>query len=126
MMAWSSVSCMLIDELLAKEHRFWRAAGDADFYREHFADDGLMVFHIGLMSKDDVVASMSGAEEWESYTIDSPTCVPITSDVAALVYTTVATTADGSEYTAAVTSVYSRRDAGWTLVLHQQTPRSFD
>jgi hypothetical protein len=111
------------DTVLDLEGRFWMAAGDPDFYRENFADDGVMAFHIGVMGKEDVVDAMSGAEEWESYTIDDPRFVQVSDDVAALTYTTAAFSPGSDEpYEAAITSVYAYRDGRWLLVLHQQTP----
>jgi hypothetical protein len=115
---------MSIEEtLLDLEGRFWEAAGDVDFYREHFADDGVMAFHVGVMSKSDVLDAMDGADEWESYTIDDPRFVQISDTVASVTYTTAAYAPGSDEpYEAAITSVYAHRDGRWLLVLHHQTP----
>ena len=43
------------------ERRFWEAAGDPDFYERHLASEATMAFHIGVMSRDEVVASPKGA-----------------------------------------------------------------
>lgn len=111
------------DQVLELEHRFWKAAGDPQFYRDRFADDGVMAFHVGVMGKDEVVDAMFGAEEWASYTIDEPRFVMVSDDVVALVYTTRAVPAGGTgTYEAAITSVYTRRGDDWLLILHQQTP----
>lgn len=113
----------LRDELIGLERRFWESAGDPVFYQDRFADDGVMAFHVGVMTKADVVASMVGAPEWDSYTIDDPVVVEISDDVASLTYTTFAVPHDSVEaYRAALTSVYARRDGEWLLVIHQQTP----
>lgn len=113
----------LREELIELEKAFWRAAGDPGFYQEKFADEGVMAFHIGIMTKDAVVDSMAGAEEWASFTIDDLHFVAITDDVASLTYTTVAKPAFAPQlYRAVITSVYAKRDDEWTLVLHQQTP----
>ena len=111
------------EELIELETAFWRAAGDRDFYQERFADDGVMAFHVGIMSKNQVLEAMAGADEWESFTFDDVHFVPITDDVAALTYTTIAAPVGYPEvYRAAITSVYAKRNETWTLVLHQQTP----
>lgn len=111
------------DELIELERRFWESAGDPVFYQDRFADDGVMAFHVGVMTKADVVASMVGAPEWASYTIDDPVVIEISDDVASLTYTTMALSSDSDEeYRAALTSVYARREGEWMLVLHQQTP----
>lgn len=111
------------EALLELEGRFWEAAGDVAFYRDNFADDGVMAFHVGIMGKGEVLEAMGGAAEWESYTFEDPRFVQVTDDVAALTYTTSAV-APGSEepYEAAITSVYVRREGRWLLVLHQQSP----
>jgi Domain of unknown function (DUF4440) len=111
------------DQLVSLEERFWEAAGDPDFYREHFADDGLMALPVGLMTKPQVVQAMESASEWSDYTIDDLRWVDVGDDVAALVYTTTAKRDDSDgTYRAAVTSVYVNRGGEWQLVLHQQTP----
>ncbi|HSJ83788.1 MAG TPA: nuclear transport factor 2 family protein [Acidimicrobiia bacterium] len=110
-------------ELIALERSFWESAGDPQFYRENFADDGVMAFNIGTMGKDEVVASMQGAPEWANYTIDEPVLVQLGPDAASLTYTTVAQPpGNGDVYRAALTSVYVRRDGRWLLAVHQQTP----
>jgi hypothetical protein len=111
------------ETLLELEARYWRAAGDVAFYRDNFADDGVMAFSIGVLDKDEILEAMDGAGEWESFTIDDRRFVQVADDVASLTYTTTATTPGASEpYVAAITSVYARREGRWLLVLHQQSP----
>jgi predicted GH43/DUF377 family glycosyl hydrolase len=111
------------DRLLELEAEFWEAAGDPDFYRANFADDGLMAFTVGIMTKHEVLAAVAAADSWSSFTIEDPRYVEVGDDVAALVYATEARHADpGGEYRAVVTSVYVNRGGDWQLVLHQQTP----
>jgi len=111
------------DRLLELEAEFWEAAGDPDFYRANFADDGLMALPVGIMTKPEVVAAMDGATEWESFTIEDPRYVELGDEVAALVYATVALEPGADEeYRAVITSVYVNRGGVWMLVLHQQTP----
>lgn len=113
----------LREQLLEMETRFWEAAGDPGFYRDHFATDGLMALPVGIMTKDEVVAAMDGAEEWAEFTIEDPHLVEVGNGVAALVYRTDASRDSSTEnYRALVTSVYVDRGGDWTLVLHQQTP----
>lgn len=112
-----------MDEIIELERRFWEAAGDPAYYEERFADEGVMVFSVGVMDKQAVVASMEGAAEWPRFTIDDPKIIEITPEVVSLTYTTEAYQAGSDEpYRAGVTSVYARRGGGWRLVLHQQTP----
>ncbi len=113
----------LEETLLDLERQFWQAAGDPDFYRGGFADDGVMAFHVGIMNKAEILRSMDGAGEWAEFSIDEPRFVQIAPDAASLTYTTRARPAGSDEhYAAAITSVYARRGEGWLLVLHQQTP----
>ncbi|HSK06594.1 MAG TPA: nuclear transport factor 2 family protein [Acidimicrobiia bacterium] len=114
---------MARDRLLELEAEFWEAAGDPDFYRTNFADDGLMALPVGIMTKSEVVAAIDGAPARESFTIDDPRYVEVGDDVAALVYATVAREPGADEeYRALITSVYVNRGGDWRLVLHQQTP----
>lgn len=113
----------LREQLLDLETRFWEAAGDPGFYREAFADDGLMALPTGIMTKDDVVAAMDGAEEWAGFIIEDASIVEVGAGVAALVYTADASRASSPDrYRALVISVYAEREGAWALVLHQQTP----
>lgn len=113
----------LSEQLIELEAQFWRAAGDPEFYRDRFADDGVMAFHVGIMTKTRIMQSISGADRWESFTIDDPHVVAISDNVASITYSTVANRVGSQEkYLAAITSVYADRGDGWKLVLHQQTP----
>ena len=112
----------LMETLLDLERRFWDAAGDVGHYEKHFADDGMMAFHVGILDKPTILDAMEGAVPWRSATIDEPRLVHVDHEVAALVYTTEAVAADNASYRAAITSVYAYRNGDWTLVLHQQTP----
>jgi hypothetical protein len=111
------------EDLVGFERDFWQAAGDPDFYREHFADDGRCVFGVGILDKEATVASMYGAGEWTDVTFDELSIVGVADDVQALTYEATGTGADGDTYRANVTSVYVRRGGEWQLILHQQTPR---
>jgi hypothetical protein len=111
------------DHLVSLEERFWESAGNPDFYRENFADNGVMALPVGLMTKTQVVDAMENVSEWSDYTIDDLRWVDVGNDAMALVYTTTAKRDDSDgTYHAAVTSVYANRDGEWQLVLHQQTP----
>jgi hypothetical protein len=111
------------NRLLELESAFWESAGDSRFYRENFADDGVMALPDGLMTKAQVVSAMEEATPWSSFTIDDLRFVDVGDDVTALVYTADAAR-DGGDggYRAAISSVYVNRGGNWRLVLHQQTP----
>lgn len=112
----------VLETLLELERRFWET-GDEAYYRDHFADDGLMAFHVGVMDKKDIIGAIDGADPWTSCSIIDPRLVQVHDGVAALVYTTEAhSKASDRPYRAAITSVYAHRDDAWWLVLHHQTP----
>jgi hypothetical protein len=111
------------EELIELEGAFWRAGGDPGFYRDRFADDGVMAFNVGIMTKHQILDVVDRAIPWERFTIDNPRFVALTDDVTSLTYTTTAkATGSLEEYRAAVTSVYVQREGTWVLILHQQTP----
>lgn len=111
------------DQPIDIEKAFWRSSGDQEFYRAHVAEEGLFVLSMGVMSKEDVVAAMAGAEPWESFEIGDPSWVTISDDVVGLVYEARARRGvDAGEYRASILSVYRRQDGDWQLILHQQTP----
>lgn len=66
---------------------------------------------------------MGAAEPWRSVAMEDVREVALGPDQIALAYRARAhRDGDPSPYEAGVTSVYARREAGWQLVLHQQTP----
>ena len=113
-----------LDELLALEEGFWRAAGSRDAYAAHLADDAVHVFPGWGATTDNerVLQAVEAVEPWETFSIDDPRLVDLGEGAAALVYTAHARRAGRDEYVAAMTSVYRRAANGWKLVIHQQTP----
>lgn len=113
-----------LDELLALEEGFWRAAGSREAYAAHLSDDAVHVFPGWGATSDNerVLQAVETVEPWETFSIDDPTFVELGEGAAALVYTAHARRAGQDEYVAAMTSVYRRADNSWKLVIHQQTP----
>ncbi len=119
----ASPSSNATDELLKLETGFWDAAGDGDFYREHMAAHGLCVLPVGVLDKDDTVSAIAAAEPWHEFTIDDLRTVDLGDDEAALCYRAEASRdSDADQYTALISSVYTRIGGRWKLTLHQQTP----
>lgn len=114
-----------MDDLERLEHRFWKAAGDPEFYRRHFADDGLCVFGFGVLDRDATVASMTEAQPWTDLRMQDVRTIRLGPGAAALTYDAQAARGDVG-YRAMVSSTYVHRDGRWQLILHQQTPRSPD
>jgi predicted GH43/DUF377 family glycosyl hydrolase len=111
------------EELLALERHFWNAAGgDREGYESNLAADALHAFPgWGVTDRERVLAAVAESRPWDRFTIEDPRVVQLGAGAAAVVYTTHADRA-GKKYDAAITSVYRRRDDGWELVVHQQTP----
>lgn len=103
------------------EAGFWRAAGDGNFYRKNFAENGICVFGFGVLDKQQTVASIESSPPWTSVEMQDVTTIAISSDVVALAYRAHAARNDDL-YEATVSSVYVNRDGRWQLALHQQTP----
>lgn len=117
---------MDVDELLDLEHRGWSSLCDgtgADFYGSIMTADGAMVLAHGMvLDRSAVVASLAEAPPWRRYEIADERLVPIGDCAAMLVYTGRAHRDDEPAFVALMSSVYTRTDEGWRLVLYQQTP----
>lgn len=111
----------LDDELLELEHRFWGAAGDGDFYRQHMADDGLLLIPFGIFDKPATVAAVDDATPWSSYEIHDPAVLTHGGAAATLCYRAEADR-EGTPFRAAISSTYRRHGERWLLAVHQQTP----
>lgn len=109
-------------ELLEAEEAFWGATGNAEFWRENLDEGGLVALSMGLMDKATVIQTQEDAKPWESFSLDDVRVLSLSDKIASISYRVSASRANAPEYSAVVTSVYSRRDGGWTLTVHQQTP----
>jgi Domain of unknown function (DUF4440) len=115
------------------EERGWQAlataptdAGTAalDFYGRVLDDTVVMLLPGGLVLDDRaaIVESMGGPP-WSAYRIERLVERRPTADTALVTYGVVARRGDDPEYSALIASLYVRRDDGWRLAFHQQTPR---
>jgi hypothetical protein len=113
-----------MEDLLALERGFWESPGHPEYYEQHMAADGLVIFAFegGLIDKPAVLASVEPAGPWASYDIASPQLVHLSADCVALVYAATARRTGEPDYRANITSVYVRRNGAWQLGLHQQSP----
>ncbi|HWM18943.1 MAG TPA: nuclear transport factor 2 family protein [Ilumatobacteraceae bacterium] len=116
------------DELVELEQRGWEAlsteGAGGTFYAEMLDDEPIMLLPGGMVLTDRaaMVEAMSGPP-WKSFRLEDPTARMLTDDSGIVAYGVVARRPDGDEYTALMSSVYVRREAGWRLAFHQQTPR---
>lgn len=112
----------LQNELMEREKQFWNALDNPDFYRENMANDALAVIDGLVKTHDDAVAMTQDMPvKFDSVRFQNPRFVQISDDTAAVTYEG---TADrkGQHYAARITSVYSRRNGKYLLVLTTHTP----
>lgn len=83
----------------------------------------VMVLPGGIVLDDraGILESMSG-EPWSSYDLEELVMLEPTDDVAVVIYRVAARRDGHPDYRAIVSSTYARREDGWKLALHQQTP----
>ncbi|MBP2408095.1 nuclear transport factor 2 family protein [Brachybacterium fresconis] len=118
---------MIIDELLALEHRGWDSLCDGtgdDVYGRLLTADGVMVLAHGMVfDRPTVIASLAEAPPWQRYEIRDARLIEIDAATAILVYTGIASRdEDEQPFRALMSSTYTRRDGQWRLALYQQTP----
>jgi hypothetical protein len=75
----------------------------------------------GVSSRDSI-ASQADADRWHDVHLDVEGFLQPTEDVALLTYRARAVRADEKPYAARVSSGYVKRDGGWKMMFHQQTP----
>ncbi len=114
----------LTNELMALERGFWEAATDRDFFREHLADEAVMVFPygVGAMDKAMVLYTIrADVEAWTSLEFTEEQVVRLGDDAAVITYKVAAGRSDDEPFKAFISSTYVRRDGNWLLAFHQQT-----
>ncbi len=116
------------EELAALERQGWDAlSSDGEtaraFYDEVLDERVVMLLPGGKVLDDraTIVESMSG-QPGTAYALDGMRTFRPTADTGVVTYGAVAER-DGQQYSALMSSIYVRRNDGWKLVFHQQTPR---
>lgn len=111
-----------VEELLPIEKSLW--TGGPNAYREHVDEACLLAFTkmARVSSRDEVVATVAHGPRWRELEIDVQGLIQPASDVAIFTYRASAVRGDDERYRALVGSGYVRRDDGWKLIYHQQTP----
>ena len=111
------------DELMEREAQFWNALDDPDFYRDNMAKDALAVINGEVKTRDDAIAMTHEMPvKWENIRFRNLRFVQISDDTAAVTYEGTADQKTGEHYAATITSVYTRRDGKYLLVLTTHTP----
>lgn len=116
-----------MNDLLELEKQGWKAlsekGGAAEkFYASILREDAIMLFPGGILieGRQSILQSL-GAQPWDTFEIENPKTVALTSNVGTLVYRVTALRKGQQPYVAQVSSTYVRDDR-WRLVVHQQTP----
>ncbi len=112
-------------ELELLERRGWDALSGPDgaaFYEGVTADEALMVFPGIVLDKAQSLRAIADAPLWSRYELSDIRVVEGTPDATFVTYRATAARTGEGEYRALMTTVYVRRERGWQLVLHQQTP----
>lgn len=120
---------MTDSELVELEEQGWRALSSTGqaatgFYERVLDHTVLMVLPGGVMldNRSAILRSMSG-QPWSRFALDDVRILHITPDVGVVAYGVVAQREGSPPYSALVSSSYVRREGGWKLTFHQQTPR---
>lgn len=110
------------DELLSIEERLW--TGGPEAYRENVDDECLVGFTemAGVMTRDEIARSVEEGSRWRDLEIEVAGLLRPADGVVFLTYRAGALRGGDDRYRALVSSGYVRRDDGWKLTFHQQTP----
>jgi hypothetical protein len=108
---------------MEREKQFWNQMDNPDFYRDNMAKDALAVINGEVKTRDDAVAmTREMPVRWDNIRFEHPRFVQISDDTAAVTYEGTAERKIGERYAAAITSVYTRRDGRYVLVLTTHMP----
>ncbi|GAA1148724.1 DUF4440 domain-containing protein [Nesterenkonia lutea] len=115
-----------LDELWTIEHDGWTSlcqGRGGTFYGELMTNDAIMILVNGtVMDRKTIAATLDGAPEWASFTLDDARLVKTGSDSAALVYRARADRGTHeTAFEATMTSVYRVIAGAPRLTLYQQT-----
>jgi hypothetical protein len=116
----------VLDEVLELERAGWNSLCDgtgSSYYAGVMTPEAVMVLANGMvMDRDTVVASLSQSPPWRTYELADSRLIRPSADTAILVYIGTGYR-EGAEpaFVGAMSSVYTRTDAGWKLALYQQT-----
>ncbi len=113
--------------LVSLEEQGWQALSQgtgADFYQKNLTDHALMVFPIGVLTREQSIETIKAAPPWASFRIEDPRVIALTDDSAILTYRCTAQRAGQEPYSALMTTVFVRHEGAWKTAFHQQTPVS--
>jgi hypothetical protein len=111
--------------LIGLERAGWEAlASDRGvrFYQDVLLDTGVMIFPVGVFGKAEALQGIASAPPWDRYELREVRVLRLGESAASVVYAVEAQRADQPAYRARMSSTYVRREDGWKLALHTQTP----
>ena len=115
-----------MDELVELEHQGWASLCNgtgATFYGQLMSANAVMVLaHGWVLNREAVMASLNDAPPWQSYAISGERLIEVDEHTAALVYEARASRGDDDQFHALMSTVYTRSQGQWRIVLYQQTP----
>lgn len=118
------------DELIELEERGWIALSSggqaaAEFYQAMLDAEVVMLLPGGtrLTDRSLTIDVMSGAP-WSDFRLEVPQVLWPTAETGVITYGVTAHRDGQPEYSALVSTLYVRREDGWKVSFHQQTPRS--
>ena len=101
----------LHDLLLGLERQGWEALSSGrggEYYREHLAENALMAFPFGIMTREDAIEAMEAAPAWSMFEIHDARVVSLTADSGVLAYRAVAQRTGEAPYFAIISSTFVR------------------
>ena len=112
----------LEQDLMELERKFW--TGNAEFFRQHLDEKCLTAFkdRAGVQNKEAIAGMVKEGETWRNLKMDEKGFVVLDPNAVILTYEADGDRKNGEHYQAVVSSGYVRRDGGWKLAFHQQTP----
>ena len=113
-----------MDQAWELEEGFWHAGtsgGVQDFYAKVLAADAFVVVPGRVLLRDDLLRQWDDRAPWTEYALTDRRTVLVNGETVLLSYALTARDAEGREYRARVSSVYTWV-ARWVLAFRQHTP----
>lgn len=108
--------------LMRIEHELTTDTGPS--YREHLTEDAIVIVPGAVLDKGSTIAAMAQSPGWSDFDTNEVRLVELGDGAALVTYTFRGHREPDTDYTAVLTSVYSREGDRWRMRFHQQTPLS--
>jgi hypothetical protein len=120
-----SIVSMTDEDLISLERQGWQALTTehgASYYRDHLADDAVMAFPFGVISRSQAIEAIAAAPPWSRYELTDAKVIRLGEDAAVVVYHVRAQRGRQPEFVAVASSTFVRASGSWRLAFHQQSP----